>query len=608
MAAGAAVSPPAPWPTSSTATATLRVAGGREGHEPGVGVRLVLLGLRGRGRAGLERRRVLGDRAAQLRGAGLARHGDARDLRPPMPVPDLTTARMKRATTRAVRSLVARVSLPCEPRESVGATRRPRRPIVAATVASSSGVASTLPWPIAVEPTARSSPISSAAGIVERAAPQRAGVLVEAEPLRRLDEPLRRRARRPSARTRSCRSRRTTAAASRRRPRRGRSGARRPRAWSPSAPGTSAPGLTTLASSAPASVTILNVEPGGWGAEKAMPESPSTSPVAGRSTAIPPKRPAERLDRGALDVGVDRGAHVRAGARLGAGDHARAGAQHAAGAARQALVELALEPVEPDRRALGHAAAGELRLALRRRRADAPGDLGRRAARGPRAGPGPWPAACRRAPGSRRARPASSSRCSRSPARSPGNTSVRAPVDARAVLLLDHRQAHLPRQPPEDPRLHANRQLVGVVVGLARRRRRATFESVAVSRGSPVGAHEALEAGAAARAIGQQRVHRRVVPALPGGGPLARDRGLGRLVAQAHEGARRRRRPARRSRAARSAPCASARPPAGAGGPRARGRRTGDAGHHASMPERSASHASPARKRAERTAPVASLA
>ena len=85
----------------------------------------------------------------------------------------------------------------------------------------------------------------------------------------------------------------------------------------------------------------------------------------------------ERLDRRALDVGVDRRAHVGAGLRLGAGDDARAGAQDAAGRARQPLVELALEPVEPDRRALGHAAAGELRGALRRRRPDAPGDLGR---------------------------------------------------------------------------------------------------------------------------------------------------------------------------------------------------------------------------------------
>ena len=51
-------------------------------------------------------------------------------------------------------------------------------------------------------------------------------------------------------------------------------------------------GLATPASSAPDEVMILNVEPGGWGAEEAMPASASTSPVLGRRTATPPKRPA----------------------------------------------------------------------------------------------------------------------------------------------------------------------------------------------------------------------------------------------------------------------------------------------------------------------------
>ena len=46
--------------------------------------------------------------------------------------------------------------------------------------------------------------------------------------------------------------------------------------------------LTTPASSAPASVMILNTEPGGCGAENATPESASTSPVLGRTAAIPP--------------------------------------------------------------------------------------------------------------------------------------------------------------------------------------------------------------------------------------------------------------------------------------------------------------------------------
>jgi hypothetical protein len=58
---------------------------------------------------------------------------------------------------------------------SVGWTRTPPVATVPASPAISSGVASTLPWPIAVEPTARSSPISPAAGIVERCAPASPG-------------------------------------------------------------------------------------------------------------------------------------------------------------------------------------------------------------------------------------------------------------------------------------------------------------------------------------------------------------------------------------------------------------------------------------------------
>ena len=38
----------------------------------------------------------------------------------------------------------------------------------------------------------------------------------------------------------------------------------------------------------PVSVRILNTEPGGCGAEKATPASASTSPVRGRTAAIPP--------------------------------------------------------------------------------------------------------------------------------------------------------------------------------------------------------------------------------------------------------------------------------------------------------------------------------
>ena len=56
-------------------------------------------------------------------------------------------------------------------RITVGVRRRPPDATVWAITASSSGVASTRPWPIAVEPTARSSPISDAGGSVDICAP-----------------------------------------------------------------------------------------------------------------------------------------------------------------------------------------------------------------------------------------------------------------------------------------------------------------------------------------------------------------------------------------------------------------------------------------------------
>src|SRR3954465_57519 len=76
---------------------------------------------------------------------------------------------------RATAGVVARMRRPAVSLASAGTGRTPRSPIAAAIVAISSGVASTLPWPIALEPTARSSPISRAGGIVERAAPASEG-------------------------------------------------------------------------------------------------------------------------------------------------------------------------------------------------------------------------------------------------------------------------------------------------------------------------------------------------------------------------------------------------------------------------------------------------
>ena len=82
----------------------------------------------------------------------------------------------------------------------------PPAPIVAATSAICSGVASTLPWPIADEPTARSSPISRAARDRGARRALQARVLVEAELLGGLDELAPRRASRRAGRRRCCRS------------------------------------------------------------------------------------------------------------------------------------------------------------------------------------------------------------------------------------------------------------------------------------------------------------------------------------------------------------------------------------------------------------------
>ena len=56
--------------------------------------------------------------------------------------------------------------------------------------------------------------------------------------------------------------------------------------------GNWSPSLTFFFSSAAAVVMILNVEPGGWGAEKATPARARTSPLRGSRAAMPPSRPA----------------------------------------------------------------------------------------------------------------------------------------------------------------------------------------------------------------------------------------------------------------------------------------------------------------------------
>ena len=102
-------------------------------------------------------------------------------------------------------------------------------------------------------------------------------------------------------------------------------------------------GVATPAASAPDSVMILKVEPGGCGAETASPASASTDPSRGRTTATPPSLLAERRCGGALQPGADGGVHRVPPVALDRGDDAVAEAQLGPGRAGQARVVEALE-------------------------------------------------------------------------------------------------------------------------------------------------------------------------------------------------------------------------------------------------------------------------
>ena len=318
----------------------------------------------------------------------------------------------------------------------------PSSPIVAATSAISSGVASTLPWPIAVEPTARSSPISSAAGIVRTRGARQARVLVEAERARRSRPACARPARRPAARTPSCRSARTSRSATRRTTRRWRSRARRPRASPPSAPGSSRSRLTAFASSAADSVMILKTEPGGCGAENATPASAEHLAGARTDRRDPAVAAGQRRDRRALDVGVDRRADAlaRAAARRLASTRAPASSSPPGVPASWASNSRS-RPVRPTGASVGHAArassaarsggAGPTRPAISEAAGSRSDEPRRRPAR----------SRCRRGRGSSRARAGASARVSFSPGAQAREHEVRLPRDRRlAVVVLADRE------------------------------------------------------------------------------------------------------------------------------------------------------------------------
>ena len=88
-----------------------------------------------------------------------------------VPVPNATTAIIICCTSRATWRLVTRTNRGRWCASRVGIGSRPLIAIVAATSVISSALACTFPWPIAEDPTARSSPTAEAAGIVLSAAP-----------------------------------------------------------------------------------------------------------------------------------------------------------------------------------------------------------------------------------------------------------------------------------------------------------------------------------------------------------------------------------------------------------------------------------------------------
>ena len=238
------------------------------------------------------------------------------------PVPSRTTDSIMLPTRRATPAGTTCLRSGGRPLSSVSRGRRPRPAIVAATHAICSAVACTLPWPIAEEPTASPSPISLAGGIVLVAAPGMPGSVLKPNCSAVL--------------TRRSGPRRVPSGANTELHECAKDWRNVPPQDSPLAFSRSTPSRTafvstgyfeftpaSLCSSTPASVTILNVEPGGCRPEKAIPASARISPVRGRTTATPPRRApfatsAARCTAGSIDdrTAVAGRGCVRASTRL----------------------------------------------------------------------------------------------------------------------------------------------------------------------------------------------------------------------------------------------------------------------------------------------------
>ena len=203
-----------------------------------------------------------------------------------VPVPNSTTATIIRCTRLATRRLVTRTKWGRWCARSVGIGRLPPIAMVAPTSVISSAVVWTIPCPIAEDPTARSSPIDLAGGILLSAAPGiEDGWL---KPNRcAMSTSLRPPSFTPSGANTELHD---TAKALRKVP----PHASPPAFWSlkPSIVASVMIGkvslsLTIPASSAPVAVMIFIVEPGGCSAENATPASARTAPVRGSIAAMP---------------------------------------------------------------------------------------------------------------------------------------------------------------------------------------------------------------------------------------------------------------------------------------------------------------------------------
>ena len=286
--------------------------------------------------------------------------------------------------------------------------------------------------------------------------------------------------------------------------------------------GNLSPTLTLFFSSAAAVVMTLNVDPGGWGAEKATPASARTSPVRGSSAAIPPSRPASASTAAScrrLSI-VDR--TRRAGRALARASTVRPASRVPPGQALHLTLQRALE-------------AGRAHRACRagsRVRRPRPARHGRR-----------WARRCRR---SRRRRPSGEVRASAGPSAStlPSRETIvarggrlgcggvsRSPSRQSGERQLG-RPGHAVRRPraaPTWPRMlaedaggHHDRDPQAAAAGAAWLAHPGGGGGGRSGRAARRRARKAAGGYAPLRLLVQQRVHRAVVLAVPGGGELLR--------------------------------------------------------------------------------------